>query len=468
MIKHTKIVATVGPACDNFEMLVKLAESGVNVFRLNFSHGTHESHGKVIKLIKRLNKKMSEGCAILLDTKGPEIRTGDLKTPIEVKAGEKVVLTVDGSEYEVTGKLGVNYDGFIDDVDVGEKILVDNGVMNFRVLEKVGKDIICEVIDGGVITSRRHLNLPGKDISLESITEKDWKDIKFGVEMGVDFIALSFVRKSTEIYELKAFLKEQNVKIDVIAKIESYEATKHLGTICEASDGVMVARGDLGAEVPFSQVPRLQRDIIHTASQFQKPVIVATHMLETMIHNPIPTRAEVTDISEAVWQRADAIMLSGETAGGAYPLKSVQTMAEVAIETENDYLSTRKIRNIEVDSERAEFARLAAKTVRDLKEIKAILVITRSGYMANLVSSFRPSVPIFAFTNETGARRKMNLLWGVSSFRIDFSSQPQKTIQRAKERFLKLHPEWKGSRFVLVSDFLVEDEFVPTLQIREF
>ncbi len=467
-MKYTKIVATVGPVSEDFESLERMAETGVNVFRLNFSHGTHEWHGEVIKRIKRLNKKLTHNVAVMLDTKGPEIRTGDLEVPIELKKGAELVLTISQFDPKKEQKVAVNYDGFINDVEEGEKILVDNGVMNLKVKKKTKTDIICEVLDGGQLTSRRHLNLPMKDVSLASITEKDWKDIKFGVEMGVDFIALSFVRRADEIRELQDFLKKEKAHIDVIAKIESFEATKHLGTICEAADGVMVARGDLGAEIPFSQVPKVQREIIDTAKNFQKPVIVATHMLESMIHHPIPTRAEVTDVSTAVFQRADAVMLSGETAGGEYPLKAVATMAEIAKETEKEYMDTRTIRDLPVDSDRGAFAKLSTRLAAALDDVMAIVVITRSGYMANLVSNFRPKVPIFAFTNVPSTRRRMQILWGVESYRIQFSSDPEKTIARAKEEFLDKNPDWKGKKFVLAADSMVDGKFVPTLQIREF
>lgn len=468
MQKFTKIVATIGPVSESYESLEALAHAGVNVFRLNFSHGTYAWHGEVIKRIRRLNKKSDQNFAILLDTKGPEIRSGDLSAPIELSAGDEMILSIDPhSKYEVNKKVGVSYDGFINDVEVGGKILVDSGVMSLEVLSKDEQDIVCKVLEDGTLTSRRHLNLPGKDVSLESITEKDWEDINFGIEMGVDFIALSFVRKADEIIELQQYLESKKAKIDVIAKIESFEATRHLGTICEAADGLMVARGDLGAEIPFSQVPRVQREIIHTASQYQKPVIVATHMLESMIEYPVPTRAEVTDVSEAVWQRSDAVMLSGETAGGEYPVRSVEVMAEIIKETEDEIIG-RKPRPLEIASHRGEFAKIAADMAMDLDDIKAMVVITRSGYMAHLVSSFRPRVPIFAFTNTPNVRRKLQLGWGIEAFRIDFSSVPQKTINRARESFLKQYPDWKGKQFILLSDSLVDKEYVPTLQIRQF
>lgn len=467
-MRRTKIVATLGPASNSYEMIEALSEAGVDIFRLNFSHGTHESQGEMIKKIKRLNQKSPKSHAILLDTKGPEIRSGDLKVPIEVQVGDRLVFSPDPGDYDLTGKIGVNYDEFVNDVEVGEKVLLDSGVIGLSVLEKTGHDVICEVLDEGVITSRRHINIPGKDVSLESITEKDWADIKFGVEMGVDIIALSFVRKSDEILELKNYLQEQNAKIEVMAKIESFEATKHLGTICEAADSLMVARGDLGAEVPFEQVPKLQREIIETSAQYGKPVIVATHMLESMIENPVPTRAEVSDVSTAVWQRADATMLSGESANGEYPIKSVEAMSRVATTTESEFLETRPMKDLPPMNNRGVFAKTGCQMAHTQSEIEALVVITRSGETAQRVARFRPRVPIFAFTNEPGTRRRLGLNWGVEAFRIEFSSTPQTTILRAREAFIKKYPEWKGKKYVLISDFLVDEEFVPTLQIREF
>lgn len=467
-MRRTKIVATLGPASNSYEMIQALSEAGVDIFRLNFSHGTHESQGELIKKVKRLNQKSRKNHAIILDTKGPEIRSGDLKTPITVQPGDRLIFSPDPGDYETTGKIGVNYDGFIGDVEVGENVLLDSGVIGLTVLEKTDTDVICEVLDEGVITSRRHINIPGKDVSLESITPKDWADIKFGVEMGIDIIALSFVRQADEINELKDFLKEQGTKIEVMAKIESFEATRHLEAICEAADSLMVARGDLGAEVPFEQVPKLQREIVETAAHYGRPVIVATHMLESMIENPVPTRAEVSDVSTAVWQRADATMLSGESANGEYPVKAVETMARIATTTESEFLATRPLKDLPIRSDRGVFAKTACQMVHGRDDLDAIVVITRTGKTAQLVSRFRPKVPIFAFTNEPSPRRRMSLNWGTEAFRIEFSSTPQTTILRAREAFIKKHPDWKGKKYVLVSDFLVDDEFVPTLQIRTF
>ena len=465
-MRKTKIVATIGPSSESYEQLETLARAGVNVFRLNFSHGTHEWHANVIKRIKRLNKEHPGKYAILLDTKGPEIRSGDLRIPIELETGDTLTLSTRAGDYAKTGKVGVSYDAFVNDVEVGEKILVDSGVMRWKVLSKDDTDVVCEVVDGGELTSRRHLNIPGKDVSLEAITEKDWSDIAFGIGMGVDFIALSFVRHADEIYELKNYLSEQHHKAAIIAKIESFEATKHLEEIVQASDGVMVARGDLGAEIEMAEVPGWQLEIVQTAAHYKKPVIVATHMLESMIEHPVPTRAEVTDISAAVWQSADAVMLSGETANGEYPVRSVETMRDIVKVAERS-ISSEEVRDLPIVNEREAFALAACTMPLDLPEVEAIVVITRSGQTARFVSGFRPGVPVFAFTNETKTRRQLQLVWGVNSYLVDFSSDPEKTIQRAEKAFLQCHPDWEGRKYVLVSDFIVEDKFIPTLQVRD-
>ena len=467
-MKHTKIIATIGPASESFENLEALAKEGVNIFRLNFSHGTHQWHGEVIKRIRRLNKKQPHDIAIMLDTKGPEIRTGDLETPRQLRKGENLILTITPSTDKDSKKISVNYEAFVNDVEVGEKILVDNGLMNLKVKEKTKTDVICEVLDGGELTSRRHLNLPMKDVSLDAITKKDWTDIKFGIKMEVDFIALSFVRKADEIRELRNFLAKKKAPIKIIAKIESFEATKHLGTISEAADGIMVARGDLGAEIPLAQVPRIQRELIKTCKNYQKPVIVATQMLESMIHHPMPTRAEVTDVSTAVFQRADAIMLSGETASGKFPIQTVKVMADIATETEKEYLATRPIRNIQPHSNKNEFTKMAAQMAFEMNSIETILVITRTGRTAQLVSSFRPNVPVVGFTNDLITKRQMQLLWGVTAYKILFSRTPERTITRAQNKFIEKHPQWKGKTFLLIADSLVDGVFIPTLQIRTF
>lgn len=467
-MRRTKIVATIGPRTESYDSLKALAQAGVNVFRLNFSHGNHQWHGRVIERIKKLNQELGTHYAIMLDIKGPEIRTGDLKEPKVLRKGEDLVLTVDHEGYEEKGKVSVNYDAFIHDVESGDTILVDNGFMTLQVKEKKDKDVICEILDGGELGSRRHLNLPGKDVSLDSITEKDWEDIKFGVEQNVDFIALSFVRTPKEVHTIKKFLEKQKSNIQVIAKIETLDATEHLGGIFEASDGIMVARGDLGAEVPFTQVPLLQWEMAQLAAKYKKFSIVATQMLESMSSRPMPTRAEVSDVFAATWQRHDCVMLSGETANGQYPIKSVQTMNNIAVETENAYLKKRGIRRIEADDERTEFCKNAGIAAEDLDEVAAIVVVTRSGKMARLMSAFRPRSPIFVMAEDAKVCRQCELLWGTEVFRVKFYDEPEKTIQQAITILLASKPELKNQKFVLLSDILVGSEMRPALQIRTF
>ena len=470
-MRRTKIIATIGPTCEQYEQLEALLLAGVNVFRLNFSHGSHEWYAEIIKRLKRLNQKHHSSAAILLDTKGPEIRTADVKSPFMVAQGDELILTTEQVPYEDSKKLSVNYDSFLDDVEVGQKILIDNGLIGLKVEKKTKQDVYCQVLDNGEISSRRHLNIPGKEVSLQSITDRDWLDIKFGLEQGVDFIALSFVRSGADIEELRRFLQAQHSHVRIVAKVESFEATNNLESICQAADAIMVARGDLGAEIPFSEVPKIQRKIGELGQKYGHPVIVATHMLESMINNPMPTRAEVMDITAATWQKADAIMLSAETANGEYPTKAVMAMDEVARASEQEmYFSAEKMPDESTvsDLHRLSLAQAAKAMLQERPEIAAMVVITRSGYMAQLISQLRPVAPILAFTNEAHTRRKMQLLWGVSPFRIEFSSDPEKTVVRAKEHLLQHDSQWKGKYYVLLSDFLVQDSFVPTIQIRQW
>lgn len=470
-MKKTKIVATIGPVSDNSQTLEELYLAGANVFRLNFSHGTYESHKKEIDNIRALEKKVGKKIPVILDTKGPEIRTGDISAPIELKDGAEIVFSVDPVISKNSEKIGVNYGDFVHDVSLGDTILVDSGVMSVRVEKILGNDVICTVLEGGMLKSRRHLNLPGKHVSLDPVTEKDWKDLEFGVEHGVDFIAQSFVRKASDIELIKDFLRKKKADhIHIIAKIETTEAVEDLENIIGVADGVMVARGDLGTELPYSTIPRIQKKIISVAEKHQKPVIVATQMLESMIENPIPTRAEVTDVSMGVVQRADACMLSGESANGEFPVKSVKAMAEILTETEKDVLSEYHIRDISCGES---IVNALCKTVADLSEalddVSAILVLTNSGWTAQFVSSFRPNVPIVAFSDKLSSVRKMNLLWGVDPYMGEFDEKnPETSVEKARSVFLESHPEYAGKKFILVSSFLVKEKFMPTVQVRMF
>jgi len=467
-MRQTKIICTIGPKTASFESILKLARLGMNVARLNMSHGDHLWHKKVIEAIKTINKKGDYSIAILLDTKGPEIRTGDVKSEIKVKSGDQFIFTIKKSVNYKANTVEVNYDDFIKDVAVSDVILIDGGRLSFKVIEKTKDEVITECIDGGIITSRRHINIKGKSSSQPTITEKDWQDIDFGIENNVDFIALSFVKESEAVEKLKEYLKKKGSNALIISKIESAFAISSLEKIIEVSNGVMVARGDLGAELPIEEVPLLQEKIVNLCFQMRKPVIIATHLLESMIENPTPTRAEVTDIFLGLKQKADALMLSGETAVGLYPFKSLEVMSHVVENLEKKIFS-KKINFFSFPSSfdaKMEIAKAASFLADNLK-VSAIVVFTRRGYMASLVSYFRPFVPIFAFTNMSSVRRKLNLFWGVTAFRIEFSKDPEKTIKKAIEILKEKNYLKKNSQIVVVSDILIEKQYVETIQIRK-
>jgi len=328
----TKIICTIGPASDSPKKLAELAEAGMNIARLNFSHGTHHSHKKIIEQIRKLNKVRQYPIAIMLDTQGPEIRTGD--KAITLISGKSVCVTIPPNE-ESDDTLFVNYVDLKDDLKEGSCISLDGGLMSLKVCGKTKKRLDCEVIDGGVVKAHRHVNLPGAIVKLPGITETDKRDILFGIEQKVDVIALSFVRSSETIREVKDILGAHAQQIKLIAKIENQEGVERLEEIVQEADGVMVARGDLGIEVELEEVPQIQRRIAYLCAKYGKRLIVATQMLESMIENPVPTRAEVTDVANAVFEQTDAIMLSGETSVGKYPIRSVEILVRIARRTEN-------------------------------------------------------------------------------------------------------------------------------------
>ena len=465
MSQRTKIVATIGPASDSPEMMRKIIKAGVDVFRLNFSHGSYESYDKVITNIKKIREEMEVPLPIILDTKGPEIRTADVKEKIIVKKGEEIIFTI--SDEENPEKLRVSYDGLIDDTEIGEKIMIDSGLMSCEVVRKTDTDVVCKMLNDGIIGSRRHINLPGKDISLPSITEKDWADLEFGLKHDLDFCAMSFVRRASDITELKNWLKKNGSKMKIIAKIENKLAVDNLEEIIAESDGVMVARGDLGVELPYYRVPQIQYDIIKIAGNHQKPVIVATEMLDSMIETPYPTRAEVSDVSTAVFQRTDATMLSGETAGGKYPAKSVEVMSEILRESGKNVIEKQSYRDLKATTDSEAMAKTVAEFTFNKSDISAVIILTKTGRTARNVASFRPKMLIYAFTDDAQITRQMNLLWGVNPSIIEFDNKNyQNTEKNAIQDLLKKHPELKGEKIILLSGVLVEGEFAVNLQIR--
>ncbi|XP_030947197.1 pyruvate kinase isozyme G, chloroplastic isoform X2 [Quercus lobata] len=431
-LRKTKIVCTIGPSSSSREMIWKLAETGMNVARLNMSHGDHASHQKTIDLVKEYNAQFEDKViAIMLDTKGPEVRSGDVPQPIQLEEGQEFNFTIKRG-VSTDDTVSVNYDDFVNDVEVGDILLVDGGMMSLAVKSKTKDLVKCVVVDGGELKSRRHLNVRGKSANLPSITDKDWEDIKFGVDNQVDFYAVSFVKDARVVHELKDYLRNSNADIHVIVKIESADSIPNLHSIISASDGAMVARGDLGAELPIEEVPLLQEDIIRRCQSMQKPVIVATNMLESMINHPTPTRAEVSDIAIAVRESADAIMLSGETAHGKYPLKAVKVMHTVALRTESSLpvSTTPPIQLGSYKSHMGEMFAFHATTMANTLNTP-IIVFTRTGSMAVLLSHYRPSSTIFAFTNEERIKQRLVLYHGVMPIYMQFSNDVEETFSRA-------------------------------------
>ncbi|GAB4826296.1 putative protein kinase YGL059W [Ancistrocladus abbreviatus] len=449
--RKTKIVCTVGPSTNTREMIWKLAEAGMNIARLNMSHGDHASHQKVIDLVKEYNAQSKDNViAIMLDTKGPEVRSGDLPQPIMLRSGQEFTFTIQRG----VGKadcVSVNYDDFVNDVEVGDMLLVDGGMMSLMVKSKTEDSVKCEVVDGGELKSRRHLNVRGKSATLPSITEKDWDDIKFGVDNKVDFYAVSFVKDAAVVHELKNYLKSCGADIHVIVKIESADSIPNLHSIITAADGAMVARGDLGAELPIEEVPLLQEEIIRICRSMGKAVIVATNMLESMIVHPTPTRAEVSDIAIAVREGADAVMLSGETAHGKFPLKAVKVMHTVALRTEATLLGAQSPSNLGqvFKSHMSEMFAFHATMMSNTLGT-SIVVFTRSGFMAILLSHYRPSGTIFAFTNEKRVQQRLALYQGVCPIYMKFSDDAEETFSNALTLLQKQGMVKEGEEVALV------------------
>ncbi len=411
-MRKTKIVATLGPATGSKEVIEKLHGAGVNVFRLNFSHGTHEEHYEHIKNIK--DGDLS--AAIMLDTRGPEIRTGLVEGEVELKTGKEGVLT--GKEIPGTAeKISVSYPDLASEVEKGSTILLADGLIELKVLETGQGEIRCKIKNGGKISSRKGVNVPGTRLKLPALTPKDEQDIKFGVAHEIDFVAASFIRKAQDVIAIRRVLEENNSQAQIIAKIENQEGVNNIDEIIDVADGIMVARGDMGVELPAEKVPMLQKKIIHSCNRAGKPVITATQMLESMINYPRPTRAEASDIANAILDGTDATMLSGETAMGKYPVESVETMARIAIETENslsyqfNVFETKKARTHYTVTDAVSYATCATAT--DL-EATAIITSTRSGHTARMVSKYRPRAQIIAATPNQQVLRQLLLSWGVN------------------------------------------------------
>lgn len=416
-MRRTKIVCTMGPNTNSKETMKKLVENGMDVARFNFSHGDHEEQKMRMDLLKEVRKECKIPVAILLDTKGPEIRTGELKDHKKVilQENQTFILTTDEIQGDAD-KVSITYKGLPNDVKEGGHILIDDGLICLEVMETKATEIVCRVVNGGELGEKKGINVPNVSINLPSLTEKDKSDLLFGIEQGIDFVAASFIRNADAIHEIKQLLQENGGEgIDVIAKIENAEGVENIDSIIDAADGIMVARGDLGVEIPASDVPHVQKIIIEKCNHKYKPVITATQMLDSMMRNPRPTRAEVSDVANAIYDGTDAVMLSGETAQGKYPIEAVQMMAKIAESSEkflnfSVYRDTRALLGKQNVSSAVGFA---AVTMVERLNASCIVTPTMSGQTARVISNLRPSVPIYGVTPNERIRRKMQLYWGV-------------------------------------------------------
>ncbi|MBU0766497.1 pyruvate kinase [Patescibacteria group bacterium] len=452
-VRLTKIVCTLGPSSASSVQIRSLIKGGMNVARFNLSHGTHTDHARLIRIVRKINMKRSTPCGILLDTKGGEIRTGKKRTPLIIKKNDRVTFYPPSCSAPDKGKsIEVSYDSFYEDAEETDTILLDNGELSFDILsvDHQKGTVTARARGNGSIGDCRHINLPGADIDNPTMRARDWTDIDFAIKEKVDFLALSFVHSAEDITRVRNYLKKHNSTIDLIAKIETRQALSHLAEIIAATDAVMIARGDLGAEIPFENLPAIQDEIVQRCNNAGKPVIVATHMLESMKEHPIPTRAEMTDVAHAATTFADATMLSGETASGNHPTEALKAMDRLLLAAEKHLRISRRPPQLDIQEEHDVRAKSAVELAHDIHS-QVIIVFTRSGATANQLSRFRPSVPIIACTNDSSVQRKLTLLYGVAPLRIAFSDA-ETTIRRGMAAAQASGFASKGQSVILVSD----------------
>lgn len=450
----TKILATVGPATDSVEMLSKLVDAGANAFRLNFSHGSYDYFEKVIKNITEVSSRKSLPISIHVDLQGPKIRIGELsEKEIEINTGQTIEITVD----DVIGtkeKISTSYKSLVRDASLGETILIDDGLIELKIIEKKEKSVICKVIDGGLLKPRKGMNLPDMKLSTPSITEKDKRDLEFILKHPVDFIALSFVRSPSDITELREWIKAKGFDKPLIAKIEKKEGVDNFDEILEASDGIMVARGDLGVELQPQEVPVIQKEIIRRCNALGKLVITATQMLESMINNPIPTRAEASDIANAVWDGTDVVMLSAETSVGNFPVEAVEMMKEILIRTE-EKSKFQTVINYEVPKNLADnlFDSTGKGTVDISNQVNAsaAVIFTHYGRKAKVVSKFRPNAPVFAISDKLHTLNMLNLYHNIIPVYLDDIVNEELAVDKAKIKLEKYVDFDKGDIIIFAA-----------------
>lgn len=454
-MRKTKIVCTIGPASENEKEFKELVLNGLNVARLNFSHGTHEEHKKKIDVIKKVREDLGTSTAIMLDTKGPEIRTRDFENgAVELVENQEFILTT----RNILGNskiVSVTYENFAKDVKAGDIVLIDDGLISLEVVESIDEtDLKCIVKNGGTVKNKKGINVPNIKINLPALTERDIDDILFGIREGIDYIAASFIRKAEDVISIRRILEENNADhIMIISKIENRQGVENIDEIIAVSDGIMVARGDLGVEIPAEEVPLVQKTLIKKCNDAGKPVITATQMLDSMMRNPRPTRAEVSDVATAIFEGSDAIMLSGETASGSYPIEAVKTMARIAVMIENslDYEEILKTKNVRFENGITDSISFATcKTCLDLKA-SAIISATSSGYTAAAVSKYRPIAPIIAATENEQVMRKMSVYWGVYPIKISKMNSTDEIIDKSVEGALELGYIENGDLIVITA-----------------
>ena len=447
----TKIVATLGPATSNYEMIKQLVDAGASMFRLNTSHGSEEGHAANIETIRKISKESGKYIPILVDLQGPKIRVGNIKEPVEIKEGQEIILEAT-DDINNPAVIPVDYEGIADDVKPGDKVLLDDGNVGLQVLEVKNHQVHAKVLYGKVIKPRKGINLPGSTASLSAVTERDVEFIRFAVEYDADYIALSFVRDKDDVLLARKYLSHFGADIPIIAKIEKPEAVKNINSILEVVDAVMVARGDLGIELSPEKVPIVQKQIIDAAFDYRKTCIVATQMLESMIEEPIPTRAEASDVANAILDGADAVMLSGETAAGKHPVEAVKMMAMIAHDVEQSDFCCYNLdlaMNPHYEPTPQAIAASAVKMAEDLGA-KAILAFTHTGYTSKLLSKLRPSVPVIAISDQEKTCRKLNIYWDMHPYCKDWDVVLNDELLKKIDKLLLEKTEYKKDDRVII------------------
>lgn len=448
-------------------MLAKLITAGVDILRLNMAHASHQWVDDAMWFIREASTEVGRHVAVMMDVKGPEIRTGKVPQPIDLADGSLFEFHIESAE--PTGDVpavSVNYPGLPDDLAIGTIVLIDSGLIRMKVVAKDQARVRCEVLIGGLLGSKRHINLPGVFVNLPCLTAKDEEDLQAGVRAGIDFVALSFVRQAEDIRTLRRYLEELGSAAKIIAKIEDQAGVRNMVEIIEEADAVMVARGDLGIEIDYHRLPLVQTELVAACQAMGKPVIIATHLLETMITSPMPTRAEISDVSNAIREQADAVMLSGETTVGKYPLESVQVMKNI-IESIEPSVSGALNRTIQLKEPKAKMLRSAAVLAQELGD-SAIVVFTRSGLLAYLLGALRArGVPVYAFTDVEAVFRQLLLPWGVEPFLMAFSDDPERTIAQALQTLKAKGWAHSGDWLVVITNALAHDKIIDSLQLRQ-